>query len=321
MKRDDDLIRLLQAGAKSRRCGIYLYHMNPLSLQFLYNDLETERLTAKYARMSAQHDAEHMSWDQIAYINIIQYIGDMRNRGNYNELSHRVGYETIRREYEHLESIEALLIGAAGLFGTLPRDSDSRRFIAEGEYLLHKHKITPLKASQWSKSGVTNRKTPIIRLAQMARIIYDNEHLLSRAINCRSRNDVFNLCNVSASSYISKYFGDTTRHIGAMTSDIVGINAIVPLQYAYGHYSGDDELISLASNLNESLPAERNTIVKDWQYHGVAPVSAYETQALNELSTSYCNKGRCRECIVYRHMISNENELESVPNFLNPQLW
>ncbi len=321
MRADDDLIRLLQLGAKNRRCGIYLYHMNPLSLQFIYNDLETERLTAKYARMSAQHDSERMSWDQIAYINIIQYIGDMKNRGNYNELSHRLGYETLRREHENLESIEALLIGAAGLLGTLPHDADSRKFIANGEYLLHKHRITPLKESQWSKDKVTKRNTPVIRLAQMARIVYENEHLFSRAINCRSRNDIFNLCNVSASSYISKYYGDTTRHIGAMTSDIVGINAIVPLQYAYGHYSGDDELISLASNLNESLPAERNTIVKRWQDHGVNPISAYETQALNELGTAYCSKGRCRECIVYRHMISDENALESVPNFLNPQLW
>ncbi len=319
MVQREDMLEVLRSGSKSQRCGIYIYNLDPLERQIIYQELESKRLIAKHVRMSLQHDKERMSWNQIAFMNIMQYMGNMSNRKNYIEIARRVSFEMLQRERSSVEMMEALLIGAAGLLSTLPKDSYTENFVKDGNYLLHKYKITPLKRAQWSRAGVSFSKAPIIRLSQVAHILYNHEHLFTHVRNCRSRNDVFDLCGASASKNLSRYFGgDVTRSVGAMMCDIVAINVIVPLQYSYGLYSADEEMMCKAFSLNELLPAERNGIITGWCNSGLTPTSAYETQALLELHNSYCKENLCHECLIYQHICSKINILDRIPIFCTP---
>ncbi len=319
MVQREDMLEILRSRLKSepkaRRCGTYIYHLDSIERLAIYQELESQRLLNKHATMSSQHDDEHMSWNHIAYMNLMRYMGNMDNRRNYVEIARRLSFETLQRERASVENLEALLIGTAGLLSTLPKDDFSRGFVDNGNYMLHKHKITPLKRGQWSGRGVSFCKAPIIRLSQIAHILYNHEYLFNHILSCKCRNDIFDICNVSASKGISKYFGAATRNVGAMVCDIVGINTIVPLQYTYGIYSDDDEMIHQANRLNEQLPAERNDIIKAWCNSGLAPTSAYETQALIELNNNFCKEGQCHRCVIYRHICSDSNILDKIPVF------
>ncbi len=313
MQENIDLLRVLHAGADNARCGIYLHNLDGVRRQMIYQNFEVERLQSKYITVRDQHERERMSWSQIAFNFLIKYMGDMANRKNYLELASRVDLSILHREHS-LRNIEGLLIGAAGLLSTLPEDDYARDFINNGNYLLHKYQIEPMGRGKWQ--GATACKAPIIRLSQIAQIIHKNENLFNRIVHCRTRDDIFELCSAPASPELSKYFGSATRHIGVDVRDVIGINTIVPLLYAYGFYTADESLTYAANDLNEALPAERNGIINSWRTHGLTPTSAYESQALIEIYEKHCKCRKCdQSCHIFRHMTSSDSILERIPAF------
>ncbi len=309
----ENLLDVLKTEASSARCGLYLNNISNLSRQNIYQKLECDRLNVKFHRIKVLHLEYKMSWENILLYGLMKYMGDMANRSNYEQLAIRLDISIMLRERESLHNIEALLIAAAGLHKTLPNDEESKRLVDDGEYLLHKYKIEPLKRSQWRK--IAPYKSPIIiRLSQIANIIHRTRQPFNSAINCKRREDIFDIFfGVKASPEISKYFNGAPYQIGADLCDIIGINAVVPLLFAYGAYSNRDDLVDAASNLNETIPAENNSIIRRWRNYGLDPKSAYETQALIELYNNHCLKKKCNECQVYKHICSPSSEIKKVP--------
>lgn len=313
MAQQKKLLSLLQRGSTTPLCSGYLHHLPELDRLAIYHELESSRLHNKYGVMNSQHQVEDLDWAQIAFNNIAHYLGDMHNRKSYIALAQRIDLKILQRERESQDALESLLIATSGLLHTLPACDATREIIEEGEYMLHKYDITPLKRSQWSGRNVNYNISPIVRLSQLAQIIHRNESLLYKILNCRSRSDVFNLLNVSCSPRIVRYFGGVTRHLEATASDIIAINAIVPLMFSYGHFTDDDILIAASIDLNEALPAEDNGIVRKWRKMGLTPASAYQTQAIIEVNNNYCKKQRCNECPLYHHMTSPKSIISSLP--------
>ncbi len=316
----EELLDLLKSGAKECRCGIYLYNLDPLRRQQIYQELETERLERKYLEIRELYHYTNQDWNQVALIRLLRYLSDEANRANYMEIGLRIGFNTILRERSSLRNLEALLIAAAGLIDTLPRDNFTNQLRKDVEYMAHKYQITPLPKENWSRRRMTPAKEPILRLVQIARLLYDNDIFFNKLIGCKSRNDIFNLFNVEATSEWSKYFGESrVRRIGVEKCDLIGINFVVPMLYAFGHYTSDDNMTSVASNLNEVLPAESNRYITKWRSHGLTPTVSYETQALIQLYTVYCKELACERCHLYRHMRSKGSILDRIPAFTEYQ--
>ena len=101
---------------------------------------------------------------------------------------------------------------------------------------------------------------------------------------------------------ISKEIDETTKRIGAFKANIIGINLVAVLQFAYGSYTGSERLRDSALTLLERLPAEDNRYMRAWQAAGVRPRNAFESQALLQLATEYCAARRCAECPVGRRI-------------------
>jgi hypothetical protein len=77
--------------------------------------------------------------------------------------------------------------------------------------------------------------------------------------------------------------------------DLIIINTVVPIQFAYAKSRGIDITEGLIQLLNEVV-SEKNAIMDKFKSFGVHPVSAFETQALLQLKNEYCSKSRCLEC-------------------------
>jgi hypothetical protein len=52
------------------------------------------------------------------------------------------------------------------------------------------------------------------------------------------------------------------------------------------------------------VPAERNTIISQWEKFGIEAKCALESQALIQLANCYCQKKQCLKCRVGRQVIS-----------------
>lgn len=315
-----DLALLLRSGAANYRCGMYLYHMPTIDRQQIYQELEIERLQRKYLEIREIYNYTGQDWNKTFLVSFLKYLSDEANRANYAELGMRLNYNMILRERGSLRNLEALLVAVSGLVDTLPRDSFTNTFRKDVEYMKHKYMITSLRQDQWQRRRMTPVKEPILRLIQVARLLYDNDMIFNKLVNCRSRNDVFNLFNVESGSEWSRYFGDAkVRRIGAEKCDLIGINFVVPMLYAFGHYTSSDEITQQANDLNESLPAESNRYIKGWRREGLTPMIAYETQALLQLFTKYCHERCCEGCYLYKHMLSKRSVLSDIPAFLEYQ--
>ena len=78
--------------------------------------------------------------------------------------------------------------------------------------------------------------------------------------------------------------------------DLIIINFVAPMLYAYGSAHGDLEAAENALNLWYDLAPENNTFIRQWQSAGIAPESAADSQALIQLRKKYCDFSRCLDC-------------------------
>ena len=75
------------------------------------------------------------------------------------------------------------------------------------------------------------------------------------------------------------------------------MNTIIPMKFCYANKMGIDvleELIQLATQIHR----EENSIVK--KFNDLKPIVffAYQSQAVLELKTNYCDKRRCADCAI-----------------------
>ncbi len=78
--------------------------------------------------------------------------------------------------------------------------------------------------------------------------------------------------------------------------DSIIINTIAPILFAYGNYYKDQPTQDKALQWLEETAAENNSLIRGFCEIGIKATSGYDTQALIELKTQYCDPKRCLEC-------------------------
>ena len=87
-----------------------------------------------------------------------------------------------------------------------------------------------------------------------------------------------------------------TKRLSAASLDLVMVNTIVPMLFAYGRHTRKEELCDRAFELLEQRKAESNHIVTTWQECGLEARSAGDSQALIQLKNEYCDHRECLRC-------------------------
>lgn len=300
----------LKEGAKYCRCAEHLSRCEELHRQQIYTTLEHERLTRKYGDIARLFSGDGQSnWNQTFYLLFMRTLGDKLNQEVFMEVAKRMSLSMLMRERNSPLKVESMLIGTAGFINSYSNRDYIDPIKRETKYALHKFDISELSINHWNLGRVRPQNHPVLRLSQVATLFCEHEFIFSDMLLCKTRRDVDNLFSAKA----SRHFVDThpylTREgqqditIGAQKRTLLGINLVVPLMYAYGCYAHDDELCAQAQDLNEALPPEMNVYIKKWSAKGVYPTSAFESQALIQLSTCYCKTTRCAECPVGRMIL------------------
>ena len=74
--------------------------------------------------------------------------------------------------------------------------------------------------------------------------------------------------------------------------------------FVYGEFKNHADLKEKAIQFLEELPPEKNHITRMWEKLGFLPKNAADSQALIELTESYCIKKYCLDCQI-GHLILN----------------
>ncbi len=291
--------------SKKIECGTHLSRCEELYRQEIYSSLSHERIQRKYTEIAELFEREgRYNWNEVFFILLMRRLGDGQNSETFMQIALRLPLHILLRERSNPLKVEALLIATAGFIGNYSNEDYIAPLREEASYLLHKYNITPLDIKHWNFSRIRPYNHPVVRLSQVSRLVCAYNFIFDTMLECKTLEDIDSLFKVEATKHLldtHPYLTRQGRHslaIGAQKRTLLGINLVVPLQFAYGYYINDDEICSRAHELNQMLPAESNKYIRDWQSYGIIPMYAFETQALIQLTTCYCMRSRCNECIV-----------------------
>ena len=299
----------LKTGSSEYECGSWIGDMPTARRIGLLDRLLFERIDRKCHDVMGIFESCAGDWPQTLYIMLFRALGGNRNRKPYMELASRATINIVMRERASSEMIEALLLGTAGLLEGCYFDDYIKRLNDNYTYLSRKYEITPMRAGEWNSGGIRAQNRPVSRIVQLAAVLAHHEFLFESVMNCRNRKEVNALFDIEVSGYWATHsVPDGTgeycpKRIGAEKSDLLTINAVVPVMFAYGQCSKKESLKSAAMDLLATVPAENNSIIRSWSASGIPVNSAFDSQALLQLRNEYCTAGRCISCPVGKSII------------------
>lgn len=297
------------AGYDSSICAESLMSADSATRSAIIDHLGIERQRRKSGDIMAIHDSTGGNWNQTMHIMLLKFIGGFDNRDAAMELARRLPHYTIMRERSSKLLVEALLIGASGLLELYSNwDEHIRILKLEYAHLQAKYSIETMPATAWKFVNVNTANHPVLRLAQLAACYVEQEITMSSVVGCKNLDDIYRLFSGHVSEYwLSNFIPNTTMRGGAnrfgkMKSELLGINFVSQMIYAYGEYSHSEALMSQATQLLREIPAEDNRYIKIWNSYGKVATTAYDSQALLQLSREYCHRKYCHRCPLRAHI-------------------
>ena len=137
---------------------------------------------------------------------------------------------------------------------------------------------------------------------QLAQLYARRTAGLSAILEAADRQVLHECLETGVSEYWTDHylFGLISEHkaktLSTASRDLIIINSVVPTLYAYGQEHHDERLQERAVELLESLKAERNFIMRQWQQCGLCVDTAADSQALIQLKREYCDRLDCLRC-------------------------
>lgn len=253
------------------------------------------------------HDTDN--WNETAYLMLLRSLEIKINRNSYGRLAQILPYRYFSKVGYERHSIEALLLGSAGLLPRLSAVFEGDANVAElqsiYDYDAHKFGLQQMAGEEWQLTGHTGDNHPVIRLLQLASVLSQHEYLLNDILECRTRRDVEKLfCNSSVPKWANRFMPeeDSNGAFSRTKAQMLGINVVAQLQIFYSEYTMRADLDSRGVELLEQLPAENNLFIGRWAKLGVKPENALESQSLLQLSKEYCPNLRCDKCPLRRFL-------------------
>ena len=220
--------------------------------------------------------------------------------------------QAVAHHRDDLFQVEAFFLGQAGLLeeDTIPERYREQartegyfdRLQSEYRYLAHKFSLQPMDSRLWRFLRLRPQNFPHIRLAQLAHLYYQRKTGLAALTDCMTITEVQQLLCAKVTPYWQTHytFGSASdkqaKRLSAASLNLLIINTVVPMLFAYGRYRGDEELCDRAFLFLEQMKAENNHITRMWSQCGISVKTAADSQALIQLKNNYCNRRDCLRC-------------------------
>lgn len=263
-------------------CAEQLLHEPGLLTEGWRKTLLYKRLECKRASIDRLLKITKGSWEHALYISLARNFGFHTNSLPFEQLAINTPLSYLQKHRNSLFQLTAILLGQAGLLEGLSVTGDGLRDLQkEYAFMQAKFGLTPMDGSIWKRSKIHPQNSPELRIRQFAQLLYQSESLLSKIL------DTDELSALSELFQVDK--------MGKSSIDILLINTVLPYKYAYAkHRNATFDVLALM----EKIPAENNTIIRQWRVLGQEVKNAADTQALLHLYQNYCQHHECINCEV-----------------------
>ena len=271
-----------------------------------------ERLETKSKPIFDLLEKTNQDWESVLFCLLAKNFGLNTNGEIFMKIAQSIPFSVIRKESFEVENLEALIFGTAGLLDNEKEDNYFKDLKFRYFYLLHKYQLDKIVVPpvQFFKHRPDN--FPTIRLSQLANLYHKHQNLFSKISNLRSLKESYQLFQICAAPYWQNHYqfdkesSKKKKTLSKSFIDLILINTIIPLQFAYAKSLGKEVSEDLMELLTE-VSAEKNAIIDKFISFGIKPKNALETQSLLQLKKEYCNNSRCLECVIGIELLKNNN--------------
>lgn len=241
-----------------------------------------KRLECKRGSIERLLEITKGSWEHALYISLARNFGFHTNSLPFEQLAINTPLSYLQKHRNNLFQLTALLMGQAGLI-------DEPAMQKEYDFLRMKFGLNPMDPSIWKHARMRPQNSPELRIQQFAQLLYQSENLLSKILDTDDLKELEGLFEITCSD---------SKSVGKGSIDILLINTVLPYKYAYALHKNNAEKAENMMALMERIPAENNTIIRQWRVLGQKISNAADTQALLHLYQNYCQHHECINCEV-----------------------
>lgn len=306
--------RLVDRAALDLPCASFICDIPPIYLTDWMSTLAYERLYGKTDRIERLLERFKGDWESVCYVTMARCLGFGVNGDPFERLALSLPLIIIGKHADSPLSVEAMLFGQSGLLdGIAPESNDYVDSLRrEYEFLSHKFDLHRPQSLGWKMSRMRPGNFPHRRIATLAAMLSGGFRMMNRMLHISDMEQASEVLSPQLTDYWKSHsnFEAASRQsgqaLGATSVAGLVINAVVPLQMAYGMTHDDTDLTDRAVALLHSVAAERNSIVEMFARKGIKARDAFTSQALIQLRREYCEARKCLYCRIGHRMLASK---------------
>lgn len=247
-------------------------------------------------------------WEAVLFLLLAKNFGLNKNGEAFLQMARKTPFSILRKERGESMQLSALLFGQSGFLKEEIEESYYQDLKSRYQYLCHKYRLTPITQNQFHFFRMRPANFPTIRIAQLSALYVKHENLFSKLMHANRVEEFYDLFNITIDEFWKTHYTfskESKKSLKKLTKsfiDLVLINTIIPLQFAYQKAQNildEEKLIDLLIQLKP----EKNRIIAKFLEMKIQARNAFETQALLELKNNYCAKKRCLQCAIGNQLL------------------
>lgn len=268
------------------------------------------RLQRKATEIDEWCSGSTLSIHEVLFQSLAKAFGGKVNALPFLELATRIPLFPFLRA--SLTAKEAILFGIAGFLDSDPADEYMHYLQREWQFEQHRLQLSTMEVSGWKFKGTRPAAYPTVRLAQFAAFVHRmnwSEHFWNEAPETFSAQ-LTDVLRAPVNGYWNQHyrFGEKrAKNVDASLSkagaEVILLNGLAPFLYWYGNRERMIRLLSIAIDLLECLPPEKNRIVERWEGLNFRVRNAREAQAVLELNNQFCARTQCLNCAIGKSIL------------------
>lgn len=301
--------KLFSKGSKWINCENDFESIDEFVLSNWLERLYFERLERKSKTIEALLKESKNAWEAVLFKMLAKNFGLKVNGESFFSLAQSIDFSIVRKTQSQQQTLEALLLGQAGLLEEDVQDAYYFSLVKDYQFLKQKFKLESTQVLPINFFRLRPPNFPTIRLSQLASLYHEHQSLFSKIIEFNTVSDFYKLFKVSTSTFWNTHYTfqkeskGSTKTLTKSFIDLLLINTILPIKFYYAKQKGqevDAHIIEMASE----LASENNSIIDAFNHLKQVSKSSLDSQALIQLKTEYCDKNKCLKCAVGNSLLN-----------------
>ncbi|MDN6280336.1 MAG: DUF2851 family protein [Psychroflexus sp.] len=293
---------LSHSGQRWINCANDFHSFSDFTFENWLERLYIERLEVKSQVIQQLLAASKNHWDAVCFQYLARNFGLNTNGEQFLKIAESINYKIIQKLQAQPHQIEALLFGQSGLIPNQVEHPDVKRYQQDYVFLKEKYQLTP-RQEKLEFFRLRPSNFPSLRLAQLAALLAKKNHLCERMLQVNSQQEARDFFKIELSDFWKTHYTfqkeskKSSKKLSRSFVDLMVINTIVPLKFAYHQHFGQLDFEKQIFPLISAIKPERNSIVTTFEklrHHKMK--SAVQSQALIHLKKNYCDQNRCLSC-------------------------